>query len=47
MPGVAMDSITTIHPIAGVDYHRTIPPPLPMPLAPEQMEALQHAVVWE
>lgn len=40
MPGVGMKCLNTIHPIFGVDFHRTIPPPLPTPpFAP-------HIVVW-
>ncbi|XXT18519.1 hypothetical protein WME94_50645 [Sorangium sp. So ce429] len=40
MPGVGMKCLNTIQPIFGVDFHRTIPPPLPIPpYAP-------HIVVW-
>ncbi len=40
MPGVGMKCLNTIQPIFGVDMHKTIPPPLPVPpFAP-------HVVVW-
>lgn len=40
MPGVGVKCLNTIQPIFGVDLHRTIPPPAPVPpYAP-------HVVVW-
>jgi hypothetical protein len=40
MPGAGMKALNTIHPIIGVDMHRTLPPPLPvLPFAP-------HVVLW-